>query len=332
MVYNGSMKLEVIVNPVAAAGRTLQVWRKLEAVLKEEKRPYHVHYSTLEHTITDICRELTTHLTQDADILIVGGDGSMNEAVNGICDLKHARLGFIPCGSGNDQIRDMDLTKDPLYVLQRFLEGKVRRRVDIGEVTYHITNDKIDRTQGTVDHALRKDIVTRRFNVSAGIGFDADVCHDVQESKLKPYFNKLHIGKLIYLFAALKYIFRNHCFAMSCQTAEGERKFSRVMFLAAMNHAYEGGGFKFAPDASYTDGMLDLCIAKDLGVFSFIRVFIHAWSGSHVKYAQYVEMIRTDCVRVETAEPLWVHTDGEVDRRSTDIELRILKDKLQLLV
>lgn len=332
VLYNTYMKIEVIINPAAAAGRTLKIWQKLEKVLKEEGCAYRVYLSTLDHGIQTICKELTTDLHEDIDILIVGGDGSMNEAVNGICDFQHARLGFIPCGSGNDQIRDMQLTKDPVVVLRKFLENKVVRCVDVGEVIYHCTQDRIDKRTGTVDSHVRKEDITRRFNVSAGIGFDADVCHGVQVSKWKPYFNKLHIGKLIYLFVALRFIFRNHSFALSYQTEEGEKCISRVMFLAGMNHVYEGGGFMFAPDASYTDGKLDLCIAKDLSVFSFIRVFVHAWTGSHVKYKKHVEMVKTDHVRIVTEEPLWVHTDGEVVCRSTDIELHVLRDHLQLLV
>ena len=98
-----------------------------------------------------------------------------------------------------------------------------------------------------------------------------------------------------------------------------------------MNTAYEGGGFKFGPDADPADSLLDLCIADHLSQFDFFRIFPYAYSGSHVKFKG-VEGRKTKKAEIETDTPVWVHTDGEIEYMSSHIRLELLDTKLKLMV
>ena len=324
-----AMKVHVIVNPVAAAGKTLKVLKKIEPVLQQGNHVYMVHYSSLSHGLDAIVREILDESEGIVNLLVLGGDGSMHDVINGMTDFSRVRIGFLPCGSGNDAIRDMNLPDDPIDVLNIFLEGKVRRTMDVGEVVFHNVTD-IQKKNGM--RMTEEPGEVRRFHVSAGIGFDADVCHGVAVSRVKRLFAKLHIAKLIYLFVALRVILRNNHFAMNVMTTEGATKLPHVLFLVAMNHRYEGGGFCFCPEAETDDGLLDLCVARNMTIPSFVRVFIHAFHGNHVRYTDHITMRRTKRILIETDKPLFVHLDGEVYCRSSKIEIRTGTDKLNMLI
>ncbi len=323
------MKLHILINPAAAAGKTLQVFSRIEPVLEQGGHIYTVHYSSLTHGLDAIMKEILCDEVGIVNVLVLGGDGSMHDVINGITDFSRVRIGFLPCGSGNDAIRDMNLSKDPVQVLEIYLEGKIRRTMDIGEVVFYNTTDIVKSTGLVIQDEQE---VTRRFHVSAGIGFDADVCHGVAVSKAKKLFAKLHIAKLVYLYVALGVILRNNHFSLKVRTNEGAAKLPDVLFLVAMNHRYEGGGFCFCPEAETDDGLLDLCVARNITIPSFVRVFIHAFHGNHVRYTDHITMCRTKRVMIETDKPLYVHLDGEVYCRSSKLEMRTGTYKMEMLI
>ena len=104
-----------------------------------------------------------------------------------------------------------------------------------------------------------------RFGISAGMGFDAAVCQEVSVSPVKRVLNRFGLGKLIYLLIALKQLaFMTPC-PMLLDMEEGRKfYFHKVYFAAVMNQKYEGGGFRFCPDASPSDGVLDVIVVEGL--------------------------------------------------------------------
>ena len=87
------------------------------------------------------------------------------------------------------------------------------------------------------------------------------------------------------------------------------------MFVAYLNYMYEGGGFKFAPHADYRDGLLDLCVVGDLSKALILVALPTAFIGRHYMFKG-ITAYRAQKVEIQTSAPLWVHTDGEVERRS----------------
>ena len=122
--------LEFIINPAGGAGQTMALWNRVEKILQEKDVPYQAVFSAPSKGITDIVRELTS-AGSEKNIVIVGGDGSMNEAVNGIADFEKTNVGFISCGSGNDLARSMKLVSDPEKVIDVLAREAVVRRLDV---------------------------------------------------------------------------------------------------------------------------------------------------------------------------------------------------------
>ena len=309
--------LHAVVNPAGASGRTFEDWKAAEVILRRRHAEYDVTFSTRTHSIEQIVSELTG-TGENTDLLIMGGDGTMNGAVNGIRDFDKVRLGFLPCGSGNDLALSLGIPKDIPANIEKILEGKVRRELDIGVTTLFDIADKDGKP------------LQRRFNISSGLGFDAAICQEVETSLMKEKLNRIHLGKLVYIAVALNLIFTTEKTKARLITADHTVQDMNLLFAVAMNTRYEGGGFMFGPDAKPDDALLDICAADDLSQWDFFRIFPYAYSGSHVKFKG-VSMRKTaDCELItETAK--WVHTDGEPIGMSAHVGWSLAEGRLQLL-
>ena len=189
--------------------------------------------------------QIARTLTQEKDcrsLIVLGGDGTLNEAVNGIADLARVTLGYIPIGSSNDFARSLGLEQDPLKALEKLLTPSGYIPVNIGSLCWGREH-------------------TRRFVVSAGLGFDAGVCHQVAVSRLKVFLNRIGLGKLSYAAVAVGLLLsltpRRMTLTLDDQTP---LEFDRTYFAAVMNHPYEGGGFRFCPKADPGDDILDVIV------------------------------------------------------------------------
>ena len=171
-----------IVNPNSRSGLGLKIWEQLELILKERHIDYQIYFTRRPGHGTKLAAQICD---TDADTLVVlGGDGTIGEVVNGIRDLTKLTLAYIPIGSGNDFARSMKLTKDPTKALLHILNPTDYAYINVG--------------------LLKTPQIERRYAVSSGIGFDADVCyHNNLSSKLKHFLNKCKLGKLSYTAIAL---------------------------------------------------------------------------------------------------------------------------------
>ena len=157
--------------------------------------------------------------------------------------------------------------------MKRILSGHTVRVIDIGEVTMHDTCNRIDPLTLEQDPAFRTEPFTRRFVISTGLGFDAEICEGVMYSQTKKVLNRIRAGKLSYLAVAMRLIFRNESFYLEMKTDDKTMRQSKTMFAVAMNHRYEGGGFMFCPRAVNNDGLLDYCLVHDMSTADFFRLF-----------------------------------------------------------
>ncbi len=303
----------IVLNPAGASGRTIRMWERLKPVF-DEYGEYTLCQSTVSDSIGDICRRVTSR-GERTELIVIGGDGTFNEAVNGISDLENTLFGFIPCGTGNDIGRDMGLPDDSEELVRIMSDGEMKRTADIGELAVYL-DDKI---------------VRRRFNVSSDVGFGAATCAKVQNSPLKPVFNKLGLGRLTYLIEAISVCFSSKPVTVKVTCNGKSTVYKRNLCVVVMNHGYEGGGFRFCPDADYDDGQLDICIGNGLSHIGFLRMLPLAYMGKHLSLKG-ITAERTDHVVIQASRPLWVHTDGEVLGMVQKASMRVLPEKLKLLI
>lgn len=178
----------VIFNPGSRSGAGNRIWLKLRSRLLAEN----VNFREYRTCYRGHARKITSSITapgvwKEEDVLIViGGDGTVNEVVSGIRQLSKVTLGYIPSGSGNDFARGLQIPADVEKAVEILRKGYCTF-IDVGRVN----------VGGKV----------RRFVISSGIGFDASICHEALSSRIKNVLNRMHLGKLTYMVIALRQLF-----------------------------------------------------------------------------------------------------------------------------
>lgn len=259
-----------------------------------------------------IAASLST-LTQPFTLVVVGGDGTLNEVIGGLSSFINMTLGCIPTGSGNDFVRGLKLEKDPLTALHQILHPQKLRRLKIGQT-------------------ISPSGCRSAFCVSSGIGFDAAVCNGAYRSGMKDMLNWFHLGKLVYTGTALKQLFTSRLCPMKLTLDDGqELVYPHAFFAAVMNLPYEGGGFRFAPDADPCSDRFTLCIAEGLSKPRILSILPLAFSGRHVGKPG-IHLITCKRVVIQTGHPLCVHTDGEIFGFHEEVTFEAHPERLNVIV
>lgn len=307
----------IIINPASRSGRGLKIWKEqVEPMLHRDGITFRSYFSRHAGDVAQLVREICNHCKELATaskiaaseensitIIILGGDGTINEALQGLDDNTNVTLGYIPTGSSNDFARDLGIPKEPTAALDIILHNGKARSMDMGTITY--------------DNGQK-----RRFIVSTGIGYDAAVCEEALHSKIKAICNKIGLGKLTYLGIALKQLFTTK--SVSCTITLDNKQpieMKRMLFVASMLHRYEGGGFMFCPDADPGDGLLNICAVGDLPRLLILCALPTAFWGKHYIFKG-IDAYTASCLKIETSAPLWVHTDGEVGRQTSSYTIK----------
>lgn len=321
----------IIVNPASKSGRGAEIWSELQPVLDKKEIAYKVFFSKGVEHITKLVRDLSTSLLKaESDfilkLIVLGGDGTLNETLQGISDFNRVQIGYIPTGSSNDMARDLGLPRNPCEILENILSCTEPVLMDLGCLTYDQT---AGRSGGQTDG---QPALKRYFSVSTGIGFDAAVCQEALVSRFKNILNKLGFGKLTYLSIALKQLLLARKVACTI-TLDDERQINlpKFLFIASMIHQYEGGGFKFCPGADFRDGLIDICAVGNIPKWLILIALPTAFSGEHYRF-EGIDRYSASKIHLETSVPLWVHTDGEVTMKSSSITITCEQKKLQFLI
>lgn len=307
-----------IVNPNSRSGKGYQIWLRLKAELEKSTAEYQAYLT--EHP--GHARELAAMLTapsgdgeENRIIVAVGGDGTLNEVVDGLNVSSHITLGYIPTGSGNDFARSLKLPKKPIKALHRILHPRYFRFLDYGVLSCDVC-----------------DINHRRFVVSSGIGFDAEVCARISRSRLKRFLCRIHLSKLSYIAIGLQSLFCMHPVSGS-MVLDGVKKvpLKNAAFISTHIQRYEGGGFKFAPKADPCDGQFDLCVISHTGRLRMIPALLLSFGGLHTR-CNIVRTYRCHELSIHVNAPCTVHADGEVLGSHSDVALSCRTRQLRVIV
>jgi diacylglycerol kinase (ATP) len=280
------------VNPIAGNGRAHNLAPRVAAWVAEQGRTSKM-IETRERGHAELLAAAAGDLGHDR-IVVVGGDGTMHEVVNGIMSNGELSsdgrpsLGIIPAGSGNDLARDLDMAIDPLGSLPVAF-GDAERAIDVA---------RADDNRGRIRH----------FVVAGGVGFDAQVAHAMFGHRMP--WQKGRAGYFLSTFIELMR-FRNRHLRLTVRGTNGEVHTERISLLIAFaNGPYLGGGMQICPGADVADGLIDLCVAGDLNRLEALRLLPGMYRGAHVGHPK-VEFLRAASVHFEGDADTLVHLDGE---------------------
>jgi diacylglycerol kinase (ATP) len=271
----------IIVNPTAGSGRAA----KLIPWIRERLEPRpdaELHVTRRAGDAQDIAARSAA---DGRDRLVaVGGDGTIQELVNGILgESSRPGVGIVPVGSGNDLARSLGLPTDPAEAWT----------VAIGRGTR-----SIDAALATNGEGAR-----RWFASAGGIGFDAQVAAAMSTRR------GWQSGRAGYLLTTLTELrrFDNRRLRL---VLDGEPLDCRALLVAIANGPYYGGGMRIAPDAKPDDGWLDLCVVGDVSRLTAIRQLPNLYRGTHVRHSA-VSLHRARSIEIEGDGATSAHLDGE---------------------
>ena len=251
--------------------KSLNELNKIERVLQGKKLPYRVLRTSKKTNAKDLMNEI-----HGDELIVIGGDGTINEVIN---NYHGKEIIYLAYGSGNDLARSIEFKKD--IEISRLLESKRFIEYDVG-----VVND-------------------RKFCSGFDIGFNADIIKRANGSKLKKY-----IGKYIYLLQGVIGILMLKKYKAKISWDSGEITTDKLYLLNAMIQPYEGGGIKFAPNATGQDGKLHIMIMENMSLATFVYNYLCLLLKKHNKMRK-VKQITTDRLAIKTNQR-YFQIDGEL--------------------
>lgn len=302
-----------IVNLNSRTGKARKIWEDLREELDRREVLYVLHETKYAGHAIEISRKLVKNAEETVKIIVLGGDGTFNEVINGARDYEKIEIGYIPTGSGNDLARGLGLSSDPMENLNRILDSTEFTHMDIGCISWDEGESK------------------KFFAVSAGVGVDADVCRRALSSTLKKILNKIGLGKLTYAILTLQSLFAMPTLNAHI-VADGVDHgiLDKIIFIAIMNHKCEGGGVPMAPIAEADDGELSMTIIHGLTKFGALGAFPSLLAGKHMTNKAYLG-INFKAADIVLKTPFVWHTDGEMSTYNTVMHIECLPGAIKLM-
>lgn len=265
--------LMLIINPISGTGGKAGLPQLVIDRLSPLGYSIDTRYTTCRGDATRLAKEAVT--LGYAGVLAAGGDGTINETASALCNTDVA-LGIIPAGSGNGLARHIGIPIDPELSLDVLVENSITS-VDFGSVN------------------------GRPFFCTMGVGFDAAVSHRFARQHRR--------GKLMYVKSAIdEYAtYRPETYTIS---ANGRITVQQAFIIAVANASQYGNNAYIAPDASITDGLLDVTIVHAGNPLETTRMGIDMMTG-YLNKNMLVETFRTPAVAIYRQSAGPAHIDGE---------------------
>ncbi len=287
------MKTFVVVNPAAGGGKAGRQWPKLKDALRDCVGDYDFALTTKPGQATTLVRDAL--LAGAKTIIAVGGDGTVNEAINGLSENGEApaadlALGFVMIGTGGDFRRTFDIPKGVGAALARLQSGE-RRVIDLGLLRYTGADGRP---------------AQRWFNNITSFGFSGEVVRAVNAARV----SKLFGGKFSFLWNSFLEL-RKYQGCRVELVIDGTSVAQEICTVAICNGRFFGGGMKMAPDAVPDDGVFDVVVVRQhppLGILDMRLLY----SGAHLDHPN-VSVYRGSRIEAKPLSnaPIFLDVEGE---------------------
>ncbi|MBO5926908.1 MAG: diacylglycerol kinase family lipid kinase [Clostridia bacterium] len=294
------MKHVFIINPNAGENNAFGFISKSLEPFKENYEII-LHKTSKAKNATEFVKEFaSSNPNEEIRFYACGGDGTLNEVVNGAMGFKNASVSLYPSGSGNDFVKSL---KNPTNYLDiKKLLDATNKEIDVLEINGNLYC----------------------INV-CNFGFDAIVAKTANELKEKGKKNAYTKGIIKALFNGMK----------NQITVEVDGKVlnesGKLLLANSANGAYYGGKYKCAPNYVLDDGLIEVCLVKPVSVFTFLKLVKKYELGNHLtdkKFDKFIIYLRGKTVKMYSKKPFVVSIDGEIIS-GTEFTVKILEKSLK---
>jgi YegS/Rv2252/BmrU family lipid kinase len=285
------MKTFFVVNPKSGNGETGKRWIETEARLRRSLEDMSFGFTEAAMHAEDLARQAIKNGFDT--IVAVGGDGTINETINGFFEggkalNPNAALGVVPRGTGGDFKRTFGWDGELEPAVER-LRRDASVPFDVGLLEY-------------TDPSGQKRV--RYFANIASFGVSGVVDHEVNRS------SKAFGGKLSFMWGSVKALVKYSDKPVRFRLDGGEWQEAPITTLAVANGKYFGGGMMVAPQAETADGIFDVTVWSGYSLKDFAFKQQGIYSGAHVGWKG-TRCMRAKIVEAESAEEVLIDCDGE---------------------
>ena len=288
--------LDIIFNPFAG-DKDGSLMKKHIAVLTERLESLNIEFTLHKTERHGHAKELTKTLIENGatDVIAMGGDGTLNEVINGFDNFEKVNFGLIPCGTGNDFATSAKIPEDIVKAVDIIAKGNAK------------PTDFIEFSNGV-----------RGINI-VGMGIDVDI--------LKDYDSLEHKTKLSYAKCLLARLFKMKLFKFTVEIDGVEKTFNSVVADVANGREY-GGGLAVCPVAEISDGELDFVTVSDIPKRTLPKMFLKLKKGKLLKQ-KFTTHIKGKHIKITTETPMTVNVDGEL-YDNLPFDVKIVSNKLKM--
>ena len=299
------MKTELIINLTAGGGKPRPHLKIIFKYLKENGFNFKVSYTSYHGEAVELAQKAADN---GAELIVsVGGDGTVNEIVNGIMKSKNdPLLGIIPLGWANDFIKSTNIPPNIIEACKILIKGKTKN-IDVG-----VINDQI------------------YFANICGVGFDAEVAQLANQMKSK-HPNLRILSAFVYVFATVKKLLSPFSYHDVKIKFDGQEIHSNILCIAISNGKFYGGRFKITPEAILDDGLLEVCVIEEMGRFKYLSSIPKVFKGTHTSIKG-IYFYRAKEVLIQSSEPVLAQVSGEVIEGQKKFTITLLPKSLKLIV
>lgn len=283
-----------IINPKSGVDRQKAIADVIEATLNKQRFSYEIAHTERAGHGTELAKEAAGKGA--FAVVAVGGDGSVNDVAKGLVGTETA-LAIIPKGSGNGMARTMEIPLEIAAALDVINNGRVEK-VDVGYVNGDL------------------------FLSNAGVGFDALISKRFASSEKR--------GLAVYSWLVTKNLWTYKEWDWKIKI-DGKPLDQKAFMINIANGQQFGYNFKIAPNASYTDGWLDVSIIKPFPKLLGSSLVLRAMNGT-IDKSPYVDTYRAKEITISHPELKWLQTDGDAHRCTNEITFSIKEAKLKVIV
>ena len=295
------MKHLFIINPAAGSyNRTDEYSEIIHKICRARKLDYTILVSTAPGETIRISRKASQLAAQEGEELRIyacGGDGTLNEVVNGAAGFDHVAVTVFSGGSGNDFVKIFD---DP----KAFFD--LHRLMDADEATFDLIRCNEDLS----------------LNICS-VGLDARIGTDVSNYKRLPLLHGFRAYAASTVVNVIRGIAEPYVVEINGEIIDGEQT-----FICVCNGRFYGGGFNPVPEADPTDGMLDVLLVKKVSRTQVPFLIGKYKNGRYKELADVARYIKTDRVKIVCDNPTPINMDGEL-RTAQIVEMSVAKEKIR---
>ena len=244
-----------------------------------------------------------------------GGDGTINEMVNGCFGYEGVEIGAIPMGTGNDYIRNYGKAAD-FKDIRRQIRG---RSVSSDLIHFH----------AVYDNNITESYCANMFN----IGFDCNVVDLTSRVKRWPLVG----GSLAYLVSVFLILIRKKGADLRIEYDDGRVLDGKILLIAIANGCYCGGGVKGVPYCRLDDGLMDVSVVRDISRMCFLTLFPSYAKGTHmqkhkIQARKIIQYSKEKVLKITAnGESMRLCTDGEITTQKT-VEFSVVPDGFRFIV